>query len=66
MRAILLLLLLSLAYAQYKLNFISQHQPGSIEEIVKKFSDNQNEIHRKVFTHYIQELISEYRQSGIH
>lgn len=64
MRAAFLLLLIVLANTQAKLKFLpSQHTSVSVEELINKFADQQTEIYKKVFMHFIIDETAKFRSA---
>ena len=55
LKPILLTLLLSLTLCSENVVYIESPSGSTPEELIDEFAGQQGEIHRKVFTHYINE-----------
>jgi hypothetical protein len=64
MKVFFFLPLLLLAASQEFRYLVSDQQVGSADQLVEAFASQQREIHQKVFLHFVQEEIDNWRARG--
>jgi hypothetical protein len=67
MKTAIFCLLIFLAVAQHRLNYLEEQDRNvNLEVVIEKFVQLQAEVYRKVFQHYIVERIALWKAEGVH